>query len=142
MFLPLCLLWSGLCFSQDGPAVPEENKTERSPGKDTIQIYNVAQQMPQFPGGDAEMLKYIRDNINYSSLFLDSHDLLSIVTVRFAVMIDGSISRISIIKSPDKLLSEEAVRVIESMPKWIPGMQDGKPVNIYYHVPVIFRHYY
>jgi protein TonB len=101
-------------------------------------IYDVVQQMPQFPGGDAELMRYLSDNMQYPQIAIE-HGLQGTVTVRFAVMSDGSIGNISVVSSPDKILSEEAERVIKGMPRWIPGMQNGKQVNVYYHVPVQFR---
>jgi protein TonB len=116
----------------------ELEEHQQAAGEGTGHIYDVVQQMPQFPGGDAELLKYLRDNIVYPTIAME-HGIQGTVTVRFAVMSDGSIGNITTISSPDRTLSDEAVRVIKSMPRFIPGMQNGKPVNVYFHVPVIFR---
>ncbi len=101
-------------------------------------IHDFVQQMPQFPGGNEELMKYLYAHIQYPRIALENN-ISGTATVRFAVMKDGSIGNLSVLQSPDRSLSDEATRVIKGMPKWIPGMLNGKPVNVYYVVPVHFR---
>lgn len=99
--------------------------------------FDVVEQMPSFPGGDAEMMKYLSSNIRYP---LDARrkGIRGRVIATFVVESDGSISNISIIKSVEPSLDAEAIRVLNSMPRWIPGRHNGKAVRVKYNVPVTF----
>ena len=100
--------------------------------------YEVVEQMPQFPGGFAEMMKYLANNIKYPS---EAHKngTQGRVTVQAIIDTEGRVTNTRVIKGADPYLDAEAIRVVSSMPKWSPGMQDGKPVNVKFTIPVMFR---
>lgn len=91
------------------------------------EIYHTVEQMPQFPGGDTELLKYIRDNLQYPQAALENN-IQGRVIVQFVVGKDGKVTNVQILKGVDRLCDQEAVRVIESMPQWIPGKHNGVAV--------------
>ena len=94
--------------------------------------------MPQFPGGEAELMKYISNNIKYPPIAAEN-GIEGRVVVRFVVEKNGKVSDINILRSVDPSLDKEAARVIRSMPTWIPGMQNGRNVAVYYTLPVLFK---
>ena len=96
------------------------------------------EQMPQFPGGEAELMKYISNNIKYPPIAAEN-GIEGRVVVRFVVEKNGKVSDINILRSVDPSLDKEAARVIRSMPTWIPGMQNGRNVAVYYTLPVLFK---
>lgn len=100
-------------------------------------VYDFVQQMPQFPGGNEELLKFLGTNIKYPSIAAEN-GVEGTVVVRFTVMSDGSISNVNVLSGPDSSLNNEAVRVVKTMPRWIPGKQNGRAVNVNYTVPVRF----
>ena len=102
-------------------------------------IYQVVEQMPEFPdGGMAGLMKWITNNIQYPAIARES-GIQGRVDVQFVVNRDGSISDAQVMRGVDPYLDKEALRLINSMPKWKPGMQRGKPVRVRYSVPVNFR---
>jgi len=112
---------------QQEPPKVEENK-----------IFDVVEQMPAFPGGDAALMKYLRDNIHYPTVAAEN-GVQGRVVVGFVVEKDGSVTDVNIMKGQDPSLDKEAMRVVKSMPKWIPGKQNGTTVRVKYQVPVTFR---
>ena len=101
-------------------------------------IYNVVEEMPQFPGGDAELMKYIYDNLRYPAV-AQENGIQGQVLLRFVVSRTGAIENIQVLRSPDPSLAKEAVRVLQGMPKWIPGKQNGNEVPVYFTLPVKFK---
>ena len=110
---------------------PEED--ENRPG-----VYIVVEQMPEFPGGDKGFHQFIADNVKYPAEAKEK-GIRGIVYVNFIVEPDGSISDIRVLRGIGGGCDEEAVRVVESMPKFKPGIQNGEAVRVSYTVPVIFR---
>ncbi|MDR2010422.1 MAG: TonB family protein [Bacteroidales bacterium] len=102
------------------------------------QIYEKVDIMPQFSGGEKEMMKFIAQNLKYPAIAIEN-GIQGTVKVRFIVNRDGTISDITITKSLDSYLDREAIRVIKSMPKWIAGKQNGQNVAVYYTLPINFR---
>jgi protein TonB len=100
-------------------------------------VFEVVEQQPAFPGGNEALMKYLGDNINYPAVAMET-GIKGRVTLKFVVNKNGDISDIQILKGVDVSLDREAVRVVKSMPKWIPGMQNGKAVNVYFTLPVNF----
>lgn len=100
--------------------------------------YCIVEMMPQYPGGLAAMLKYIRENMKYPEQAMKER-IQGRVTVSFIIEKDGSISDVKAVRSVHPLLDKEAVRVVESMPKWSPGKNNGKPVRVRYNIPVMFK---
>ena len=102
-------------------------------------VFQVVEQQPEFPGGMKAMMKYLQDNINYPRISRDNNSQ-GRAFIRFVVNADGSIQGVEVLKSSgDIYLDKEAVRVVESMPKWSPGKQAGKPVRVFFTLPVVFR---
>lgn len=97
---------------------------------------DVVDPMPSFPGGPTKLIEFIKNNLHYPNEDICAHGR---VVVTFYVETDGSITDVEVIRSIDPLLDNEAVRVVKSMPKWIPGTQDGKPVRVKYTIPFTFR---
>lgn len=112
--------------------------TSTAQTKKNDMVFDVVEVMPQFPGGQIEMLKYIMKNMKYPEQAM-KEGIQGRVTVRFIVEKDGSISDVKPILSVHPLLNKEAVRVVESMPKWTPGKQNGKPVRVRFNVPIMFK---
>ena len=116
-----------------------ENEGENNNKKYDGEIYSAVEQMPQFPGGMAAMMRWIKENVKYPA---ESREKGSQgrAYVSFVVETDGSISNVEIIRGTgDKLLDNEAIRLVKSMPKWAPGKQVGKNVRVKYTVPIMFR---
>ena len=101
-------------------------------------VFDVVEQQPQFPGGMSELMKFLSDNIVYPQIALES-GLQGRVIVQFVVNKNGEIVNIQVVKGVDPFLDKEAVRVINTMPKWIPGKQNGQAVNVKFTLPVNFK---
>ena len=114
--------------------------TARAQNTDTPcgKVYQVVEQMPQFPGGPAAMMKFIADSLRYPSIACENR-IEGRVVVQFVVDCEGNILNPLVVRSVDPLLDREAIRLVKLMPKWIPGRQNGKPVNVIGLVPVIFK---
>lgn len=102
------------------------------------QIFQVVEEMPEFPGGVAECLKFLAKNIKYPTI-AQENGVQGRVIVQFVVNQDGSIVDPLVVRSVDPYLDKEALRVIKMMPKWKPGKQRGKAVRVKYTVPVTFK---
>jgi protein TonB len=102
------------------------------------EIFTIVEDKPLFPGGQAELMKYLAKNIRYPD-FAKENQIKGTCALEFVVEKDGSITDIKVLKDIGGGCGEEAVRVIKSMPKWEPGKQRGKPVRVKYTLPVQFR---
>ena len=109
---------------------------EEEPEEQTI--FEVVENMPDFPGGQAALMQYLAKNIKYPTI-AQENGTQGRVIVQFVVNKDGSIVDAKVVRSVDPYLDKEALRVINTMPKWKPGMQKGQPVRVKYTVPVTFR---
>ena len=116
--------------------------TARAQNTDTpcCKVFHVVEQMPQFPGGPAAMMKFIADSLRYPSVACESR-IEGRVVVQFVVDCEGNILNPLVVWSVDPLLDREAIRLVKLMPKWIPGRQNGKPVCVIYNVPIRFKLY-
>ena len=115
------------------PKTEEENAEENEP------IFVVVETMPVFPGGAAAMMKFISENIQYPEAAKEN-GIQGRAICQFVINRDGSIVNVEVTRSTGEiLLDEEAIRVIESMPKWTPGMQRGQSVRVKYTLPINFR---
>ena len=102
-------------------------------------IFVVVESMPEFPGGQQALFKYLADNVKYP-VIAQENGIQGRVICQFVVNKDGSIVDVVAVRSSgEPSLDKEAIRVIQSMPKWKPGKQRGKPVRVKYTVPVNFR---
>lgn len=98
-------------------------------------VYEVVEQMPSFPGGQEALMTYINNNIKYPDEVCGQGRVI----VSFVVEKDGSITNATIRRSVDPAFDREALRVISSMPKWIPGKNNGRNVRVRFNVPVQFK---
>lgn len=112
--------------------------TSTAQTKKNNMVYDVVEVMPQYPGGQIAMLKYIMENIKYPEQAM-KEGIQGRVTVSFIVEKDGRVSNVRLLRSVQSSLDKEAVRVVKSMPKWSPGKQKGKPVRVRFIVPVMFK---
>ena len=103
-------------------------------------VYDVTETMPQFPGGQGVMMKYLAANIKYPASAVKAKKQGRVI-VSFVIQKDGSVTNARIVKSVDPELDAEALRIVKAMPNWTPGTQDGKPVNVNYTIPVVFSLY-
>lgn len=101
-------------------------------------ILDMAETMPEFEGGVQALLKYLSTNIKYPKT-AEKAGTQGRVVVQFVVNKDGGIVDTKVVRGVDPELDKEALRVVNAMPKWKPGMQDGKPVRVKYTVPIMFR---
>jgi protein TonB len=112
--------------------VKEEVQEEAEP-----EPFVVVEEMPMFPGGDAELLKYIAEHTQYPDVAKENN-IQGRVIVRFCVTSKGAVNQVSVLKGVDPELDAEAVRVVNSLPAFKPGKQGGKPVPVWYMVPITF----
>lgn len=106
--------------------------------EDPNKIYDNAEVMPEYPGGQVALMRYIAQNVKYPKS-AQENGTQGIVVVQFVVDADGSVTNAHVITSVDPYLDEEALRVIKSMPRWTPGKLNGKPVRVKYTTPIKFR---
>lgn len=102
------------------------------------EIFVAVEQQAEFPGGTAAMMKWLSNNIRYPET-AQANDVQGRVIVKFVVEKDGSIGKATILKGVDKDLDKEALRVVQKMPKWQPGKNNGVAVRSYFNLPVTFR---
>ena len=114
----------------------EKEESEGTP--DSNKAYDVVDEMPQFPGGPSALFEFLSKNIQYPKEAEDAN-LQGRVIVSFVVEKDGSVSNAKVVRPIDPLLDAEALRVVNSMPKWIPGKQNGEAFRVKYTIPVTFR---
>ena len=105
---------------------------------DEESVHEHVEQMPEFPGGQKALLKFLQNNVRYPT-FASANKIQGRTIVSFVVEPDGSVDNVEVAKSSSSVLDEEAVRVVKKFPKWKPGMIDGKPVRVKYCVPVNFK---
>jgi protein TonB len=114
--------------------VQEEVKEEEAPQE----VFVVVEEMPTFPGGEKALFEYIYANIQYPEIAKENN-IQGRVILRFCVTYKGGVDQVSILKPVDPSLDNEAIRVIKTLPAWKPGKQGGKPVNVWYSLPVVFQ---
>jgi protein TonB len=101
------------------------------------QIFTIVEEMPSFPGGEAALMKYLGKNIKYPAIAKDA-GIQGTVYVTFVVNEEGAVKDVQVLRSIGGGCDEEAIRVVESMPKWKPGKQRGKSVKVQYNLPIRF----
>ncbi|NPD92491.1 TonB family protein [Prevotella sp. PMUR] len=116
----------------------EAKKIKQENENKNVKIFNVVDVMPSFPGGDAALMQYLQKNIKYP-VVAEEKGVQGRVLVAFVVECDGYLTDIKIEKSVEPSLDKEARRVVRSMPRWVPGFQNGSPVRVKFTVPVTFR---
>ena len=116
------------------PPPPPKPKEEEV----TEEIFVVVEEQPEFPGGNAAMMKFLGDNIRYP-VIAQENGIQGRVICNFVVERDGSITDVQVVRGVDPSLDREAVRVIQQMPRWKPGKQRGSAVRVRFTLPVVFR---
>lgn len=114
-------------------SAPKEEEEEA-----TTEVFFIVEDMPEFPGGEAALRAYIANSIKYP-VIAQENGVQGKVYVTFVVGKDGSVSDAKIARGVDPSLDKEALRVVNTLPKWKPGKQRGKPVNVSYTVPINFQ---
>ena len=134
-------------LSDGQPAKPSKkadaNKPDMKPDKDGV--YQIVEEMPRFPGDEKALMEYLKSNLQMPEKYKGDDAEFRLAEyrtfIRFVVTEDGSISDVNLIKKTEgfKDLDDEALRVVKAMPKWEPGKMGGKPVKVYFHLPVVFK---
>ena len=121
-----------LCFTALATACAQQ--TEKPLGK----VYDIVDVMPQFPGGQGELMKFLRNNVKYPAE-AQKKKIEGRVIVTFVVNKKGRIIDPTVERSAHPLLDAEALRVIKRMPKWTPGRMNGESVNVKFLLPITFK---
>lgn len=108
----------------------------QAPAKD--EVFDMVEQMPTFPGGNTELMKYIGEHLKYPAI-AQENGTHGRVICQFVIGRDGQVRDVEVVRSLDPYCDKEAIRVIKSMPRWIPGKQNGKAVSVKYTVPIVFK---
>ncbi len=141
LLLPLVamLLIGNNMNAQANVTSQEETQTVKKTvqSSDKEEIVKVAEVMPKFPGGEAALMKFLMENVRYPQEAKEKN-VQGAVIAQFVVQADGSVGTVKIVKKVDPLLDAEAVRVLKSLPKFEPGKIDGKPVSVWYTLPIQF----
>lgn len=114
--------------------IVEEKKPE--PVKE--EVFTAVEQMPQFPGGEAELLKYVATHIKYPTMAAENN-IQGRVVVKFVVKKDGNVGEVVVLRGKDPDLDKEAVRVVKTLPRFIPGKMNGQAVSVWYTLPINFK---
>ncbi len=118
-------------YTYEAPEIEEEEIVEE-------EVFLSVEENPEFPGGPAKLLEYIQKNLKYPMMARES-DIQGRVFVGFVVEKDGSISNVKVLRGIGGGCDEEAVRVVQSLPKFKPGKQRGNPVRVQYTLPIVFK---
>ena len=124
----------------NGNTESAETRAEKSFSKKefTGKVYEIVEQMPEYPGGLTALMNYLRTNTRYPTAAIRD-GIQGRVFVSFIVEPNGSVSNAKLVRRVDPSLDQEALRVVAEMPKWIPGKQHGAAVRVKYNVPVTFK---
>ncbi len=120
-----------------GIEIENEEAQKESNDFSRQKVYDIVEVMPAFPGGDYELIRYMEDNLDYPQEAKES-GIQGRVFVKFVVEPNGNISNVEVLRGIGYGCDEEAMRVVQSMPKWIPGKRKGKPVRVSVTIPVKF----
>ena len=128
--------------TEQGTTPDSATETTAAPADSTSlssdSIFEVAEVMPEFPGGTQALFKFIGENLQYPQNAIDGQ-IEGRVVVQFVVDKEGKVGNIQVVRSIDKMLDQAAIDVVRALPDWKPGMQDGQPVNVRYTLPVNFK---
>ena len=128
--------------TEQGTTPDSATETTAAPADSTSlpvdSVFEVAEVMPEFPGGTQALFKFIGENLQYPQNAIDGQ-IEGRVVVQFVVDKEGKVGNIQVVRSIDKMLDQAAIDVVRALPDWKPGMQDGQPVNVRYTLPVNFK---
>ena len=138
----------GACSSNtsDKASLPEQSASENETATpvaievpDTLgKTYDAVEVMPEFPGGTEALLSFIKNNLEYPQKAIDEQTEGRVI-IRFVVNSNGEISDPTILKGINKNLDQAAIDVINKLPRWKPGQQDGQPVSVRFTLPIVFK---
>ena len=118
---------------------PQPSKSiQTTTSKEDEKVYGSVQQMPQFPGGEKALMDYVIKNVRYPKSEIGRTETVRVI-VRFVVEANGKIGEIKILRGGPEAFNEEAIRVVKSMPDFIPGKENGKDVAVWYNLPISFK---
>ena len=120
----------------DNQTKKSDNTSDMKPDKNGV--YQLVEEMPEFPGGMDAMMKYLSENIKYPEDAIEKNQA-GRVFVSFVVGTDGSINEATILRGVCESIDKEALRVVNAMPKWTPGKVKGEPVKVEYNLPIVFK---
>lgn len=132
------LLFAGNISCSQDASQTEDAKEAPADSTAKEEVFMVAEQMPEYPGGMKEMLKFLQENVKYPANAM-KNNVQGRVIVQFVVEKDGTPTEFKVLRSVDPDLDAEALRVMKAMPKWKPGMQKGQVVRVKFTVPVSFK---
>lgn len=146
VFLPMAVLLLQFCnIDPEKKDVFQETTAEHSgvdmqeeSSKHEGQVFTMVEEMPRYPGGEKKLLEFLKENVKYPAE-AEAKGIQGRVIASFVINTDGSTSDYEILRGVDEALDQEALRVIASFPKWIPGKQRGQAVRVKYTVPITFR---
>lgn len=123
-------------FFLSGGAIAQTQDIEADTPKE--EIFTYVEQMPSFPGGEQAMYSYIKENLHYPEEAMEE-GIEGRVYIKFIVSETGAIKNVECVKAADTSLKAEAIRLVSSMPQWVPGKQNGRAVNVYFTLPISFK---
>lgn len=123
---------------KNGKDIADIKQNVTQTNDDDNKVFDVIEQMPEFPGGNDALLKFLSDNVKYP-VVAQENGIEGRVIVQFVVSKTGTISDITVVRSLDPSCDKEAVRVVKLLPKWIPGRQNGVNVNVRFTLPITFK---
>ena len=118
--------------------LPSEGTGEEKTDEFANQVFTIVEQMPEFPGGDAERNKFLKENLKYPQIAKEAH-ITGTVYVSFVVEPDGRITDVKALRGLGGGLTEEALRVVKKMPQWTSGRQNGRAVRVAFTLPINFK---
>ncbi|MDO4992987.1 MAG: energy transducer TonB, partial [Prevotellaceae bacterium] len=127
----------GLFMQKYGDVASQMKEASQALADNSRRVYDVVDEMPEFPGGSLALANYLYNQVKYPPL-AEQNKIQGRVTCQFVITYEGKVTNVEISRSSDPLLDAEAKRVISSMPKWIPGRHHGERVNTKYSVPITF----
>jgi protein TonB len=125
------VVWTGVSGDETAQNTKTGSANEGKP-------LTMAEEMPQFPGGEAALIIFIKENLRYPSVSAQN-GIEGRCIIRFVVDKDGNVTNVESIRGLDEACDAEAIRVVKGMPKWKPGRQKGENVPVYYTIPIVFR---
>ena len=130
---------SAILLLASGNAIAQSNAKSATVHGENNPVFINVDPVPVFPGGEAALMKFINENLRYPAAAIEN-GIQGRVVVQFVVKKDGSVNdNIMIVRGVDPALDQEAIRVCKTLPKFIPGKQNGQPVNVWFTLPIIFN---
>ena len=129
---------SAILLLASGNANAQSNAKSATVHGENNPVFINVDPVPVFPGGQAALMKFINENLRYPAAAIEN-GIQGRVVVQFVIKKDGSVGDVKVIRGIDPTLDQEAIRVCKTLPKFIPGKQNGIPVNVWFTLPIIFN---